>query len=237
MNEEFDMRIVKQIMASALLAATLGIAGQAHASERLLDGLYVVEVYHHPPGLNSPPPKFGGCMITGNNGHASVPSLFYWSGNFHGWGQCGLSDSRAVVLQNAQAVWRVYTVVGTDGQSAYVIKSHVNGRCLVRGENGHAKSPNLYLWTGLGGDDKFCGLRSADELLRNGQAAWTLTFDDGTDMTGGVGKAPRIRNPEVGDLAFWPMPEAWPQPYDQFVPAVFLPVVSPWVFDFIRVGS
>jgi hypothetical protein len=230
------MRNEMKCMASLLLAASLGAAAQANASAQLLDGLYAIEVYYEKlwPVQTIQP---GGCMIVGDSGQAQVPSLYYWGGNFHGWGECGLTSDRALLLQNRQSVWRVYSVSGSDGRTAYVIKSHVNGRCLIRGQNGNAPSPTLHLWMDPGGQDKFCGLRSADDLLRNGQATWWMNFQSGADMTGGIAHDLRTAHPVfVQPLAFSPLPEAWPQTTSQLVPAVFSTITSPWMFDFVRVG-
>lgn len=165
-----------KICALAFSAAALCSTGTAIAQDDapiIRDGTHVIVVHK----LHTDSPYTGGgdlagCMIVSNLGRNAVPSLYSWGNDPGAW--CGLSGYVDVVLQNAQAVWQVRSIHASNGKHAYVIKSHVNGRCLIRGRNGQASAPSLHLWTGLGGDDAYCGFRSADELIANGQAAWSF---------------------------------------------------------------
>ena len=221
----------------AAFAALFGLAGNANAWTRLPDGLYAIEAMYE---VNwSSASKWGGCMIVSNRGQDRVPSLYHWGGPFNGNGECGLTNDRQAMVRNAQAVWRVSTVVGGDGRMAYVIKSHVNGRCLIRGEGGIATSPSLHLWTEFpDGDARYCGFRTADDLLRNGQAAWiTAAFPYGVNHTGAVVKSLRTTHPIPGFLAFASLPDLWPNLFDRTVHAAFSNTATPWYFDFVRLDG
>jgi hypothetical protein len=222
-------RIFRSLSMVAMLGV-LGVTAQASASLRMPDGLYVVEAFHRLPTGDS---QVGGCMIVSNNGFDSVPSLYYWGRAFQGWGNCGLSNNRQTVLQNRQAVWQVTTITASNGQQAYVIKSQVDGRCLIRGNNGYAGHPSLHLWTEHpGGNAAFCGFRTADELLRNGQAAWSM--DTAGFWGGEIVYSLWTTQPVKGFLAFSPMPPVFPNTANRFTFASFANGTDPWWYFFVR---
>jgi hypothetical protein len=162
-------RIASMALAFAGAFGAAGSAGAETIEDPVIkEGTYVMQV--HSSDAND---QVAGCMIVSNNGRNSVPSVYDWGMGGSAW--CGLSGRVEDVLQNRQAVWRITSVRASSGAHAYVIKSHVNGRCLIRGHGGRASAPSLHLWTELpGGKDAFCGFRDADELIGNGQAAWSL---------------------------------------------------------------
>jgi hypothetical protein len=223
------MRIEKKCMASLWLAASLAITVQADASAspRLADGLYVIEAHHW---MTDRP---GGCLIVGNNGHDAVPSLYHWGGNHHRDGQCGLSKRRSVLVGNRQAVWEVYWIDSPAYGSAYVIKSHVHGRCLIQGASGHAGRPAFHMWTGIaGGSARYCGFRNATELMANGQAAWRLRL---VDSFGPASQAiDYVMNHTGRDfLTFSTLPAVFPNKHGG-VHAAYQYGSSPWSWHFVR---
>jgi hypothetical protein len=171
-------------------------------------------------------------MIVSNNGHDTVPSLYDWHRDGATW--CGLYESAEEMLLNRQAVWEVYTVSATNGEQAYVIKSLVNDRCLIRGQNGHAAQPSLHAWTSVGGGDaRFCGFRNADELILNGQAAWTFDVMDASADVGAVLGA-RTGGPNAGVLAFSKTPSVYPNTVNRDTFASFTSAPNRWAFLFWR---
>lgn len=146
-----------------LLSAGLCLAAPAIALESgpLIQGSYEIETWFTLSG-NGP---FGtGCMIIGNSGASASPSLYRWP---VGGAHCGLN------IPHAQATWDIYPIVS--GQTVrHVIKSRVNGKCLIRAGNGRDINPSLYLWPEYA-DKHFCGLPDANALIINGQAAWDFT--------------------------------------------------------------
>jgi hypothetical protein len=157
--------------AFALLAMTCAGA-LADPQPPIADGRYLIEVYD-PYVVN----QYAGCLIVSNNGRDAVPSLYDWHLPDATW--CGLSDRFDWVLDNGQAVWEVYSVEATNGARAHVIKSGVGGACLIRGNNGQSGFPSLHLWTEIAqGDARYCGFRDADQLIQNGQAAWSFNAGD-----------------------------------------------------------
>lgn len=219
--------------ATGLLAATLAITGSASAAPRVEDGLYAIQVYQSlGPDAGS---RWGGCMIISNRGADTVPTLYHWGLPFNYWGECGLGAWPEAVLKNRQAAWRVNTVVGTDGSLAYVIKSAVTDQCLIRGHNGYAENPSLHSWSNLpGGDAAFCGFRSPDELLLNGQAAWSLKVVDVLGELGTIVTSASTNKPIVGHLGFSPNPPVFPNTADRHAWAVFSKDANPWWFFFVR---
>ena len=197
-------------VASALLACAglFGAAANVHAQELIVrDGLYTFQ----PKLWNGSYYVQAGCMILSDNGHDQVPSLYHWGGS--GW--CGLSDNKVHMLSNAQAVWSIYSITATDGRRAHIMKSHFNSRCLIRGENGTAASPSLHMWPLPGGDPKFCGWRTADEVINNGQAAWYFEGDQYS--------AAWLVSAKVGtqSLGFGPLPTVYPNTVNRSVWATF----------------
>jgi len=107
------------------------------------------------------------CLIMGGNGYATHPSRHLWGGKANGF--CGLG-SHAELLANKQAVWTVIPL----GDNKYVFtNASRNGteECLIMSGNGQAVHPSRHLWDA--GQNGFCGLSSAAELLANKQAVWT----------------------------------------------------------------
>lgn len=221
-------------IASTVLALTglFGVSASAIAQVAIEDGLYVINVSYYPEneGIYS---YYGGCMIVGNNGYDAVPSLYYWNKPNGTW--CGLSDDRGEVLRNRQAVWEVYAVKAENGMRAHVLKSHVNGRCLARGQDSRASTPSLHLWSLPGGDPKYCGFRSAAELIKDGQAAWSLdTMVIHPDLfiayAISAGRTPHRRA-----LGF-PRPSTFPAVWGG-THASFTSGASHWMFEFWRAND
>jgi hypothetical protein len=147
----------------ALLSSIAILASPARAGSTIVQGYYAVEARYWTSLFDY---KDYGCMIVGNGGNAEVPSLYDWGSP---GAYCGLSS------YSAQARWQIYAVRSTTtGKTGHVIKSAVNGKCLIRGASGQATFASLYLWP-LNADHLFCGFRTADELIENGQAAWDLS--------------------------------------------------------------
>jgi hypothetical protein len=86
-------------------------------------------------------------------------------------GLCGLGHVTAHT-ENKQAVWDIAPVKHTDGRKAYVIRSRVNGQCLIRSNNGQDNSARLFSWNAT--NPALCGWGNEDALIDNGQAAWVL---------------------------------------------------------------
>ena len=59
----------------------------------------------------------------------------------------------------------------SQGVTAHIIRSRVNGQCLIRSNNGTDAMASLYMWGDIA-DKTWCGLPNADVLIDNGQAAW-----------------------------------------------------------------
>lgn len=220
-------------------AGVLGIAGQASAQhpfadglvEGVADGLYAIDVHYATDIGEATRTGYSGCLIISNSGRDTVPSVYYW--NLPGKDWCGLANTTAELNANRQAVWQVYSVTGTGGVRAHVLKSHVNGQCLIRGRNGTASAPSLHLWTGIGGDAKFCGLRSADELILNGQAAWYL---DGYSFQRDSFVDSARNGANLPLLTISPTPERAPNTANRQAWASFAPTpATDWSFTFWRV--
>jgi hypothetical protein len=74
--------------------------------------------------------------------------------------------------------WNLYKV-----RSGHVIKSPVNGGCLIRGNNGMDRNPSLYLWQ-QNADKTYCGFADGRALRDNGQAYWYLdVLEYGTEAS------------------------------------------------------
>ena len=225
----------KACVSTALaFAGMFGVA--AHAGATLLDdGLYVIDV-HQATGLHEPFARYGGCMIVSNGGWDNTPSMYYW-GN-PAAANCGLTSSAQEIVAGKQAVWHVHAVTASSGTRAYVIKTLVDDRCLIRGECGVASAPTLFLWTAIaGGDRVYCGFRNADELIANGQAAWDITgtrFQDGHVVATALSN---LRSPQ-GHLSFvttWYT--QFPNTVDRSTFAGFTSDANPWFYTFWPVGS
>jgi hypothetical protein len=199
-----------------------------------LRGDYVINAAYAAPGQ---PLKQGGCLIVGNNGFAEIPTLFDWNRGTRQ--RCGFPDA-ASLRQNRQAVWSIEPVTSNAGQTVHVIRSRVNGKCLIRGNNGTAPFAILHLWPDAG-DKQFCGLRSADFLVANGQAAWRfdllepVTSGEATSWFGPL----RMRVPTTAYLAIADLPPTWPNTvtYESFNALVADQAAKPWLFELIPLGD
>jgi hypothetical protein len=222
------------LAAALALAGASGIAATANAAV-LDDGLYVVDV-HQATGYHEPFARYGGCMIVSNGGYDLTPSMYYWANATATW--CGLANTIPEILSQRQAVWQVHGLTSTNGVRAYVIKSYFDGRCLIRGENGTASAPELYLWTALpGGDARYCGMRSADELIANGQAAWNFSgtrFDDGHVMATSLWNT-HAPNGLLSFVTTWYTQV--PNTVDRSTFAGFTSDANSWFFTFWPVGK
>jgi hypothetical protein len=212
----------KHIASTVLgLAGMFGVVVQANAQSVVItDARYVFSVTWWQGNVGKP----AGCMIIGNSGLDEFPTLYDWGAS--GW--CGLADSKTDMLNNRQAVWSIHSIVGSNGVRAHTIKSYVNGRCLIRAQNGTATFPSLYMWSLPGGDTRFCGFRSADELIQNGQAAW---YFDGLQ----IGGSAWLQSAKIGTqpLGFGPIPTAFPVRWERIwasFPAG-VPVGGAWEFN------
>lgn len=206
------------------LAAASGLAAPV-AAQTIPDGQYVIQARILDGSRWGY--QVGGCMIIGNNGRNAVPSMYHWW-NTAGPSYCGLTPFHQVIVQNAQSVWNVSSIRASNGKQAYVLRSQVNGSCLIRSGNGYATSPSLHMWTELGGPSRFCGFASADALIANGQAAWSIEASpSGRDF---LAYALTVNSAGRGDLDF-PAPVFHPTEVE--LPASFSTGANAWVFMFI----
>ena len=111
------------------------------------------------------------CLIMGGNGQNTYPSRHLWPGGDNG--NCGLS-SRAELLANKQAVWRVKRLAGNKLTIANASADGATNQCLIFSGNGQDTYPSRHLWSG--GDDGACGLSYVSTALANQQSVWTLTI-------------------------------------------------------------
>ncbi|MGO4550671.1 hypothetical protein AB4059_06170 [Lysobacter sp. 2RAF19] len=185
-----------------VVAALVGIASfgtNAIAQVAVTPGTYLVDADKKmAPGTS----WWDGCMIVGSNGTSTIPSLYVWNPDAAG---CGASG-------NAQALWSIYPVTSLSGKTAHVIRSQVNGMCLIRSANGQAPQASLHLWT----DSPlktFCGFLTADALITNGQGAWDFSAMVPVGPFGGLANyagRPRISVGSRSWLVFSPDPTEWP---------------------------
>lgn len=144
----------------------------------------------------------GSCMIVGNNGQSPRPELYDWQAGGAAR-HCGFQGGDTVVA-NAQGAWDIRPITTSQGLVAHVIRSRVNGQCLIRKDNGHADHFSLHQWSELSADPTYCGWPSADALVANGQAAWYFdaptraTVDGTTTLTMGL----QTIRPKFGFLGF-----------------------------------
>jgi hypothetical protein len=108
------------------------------------------------------------CLIFGENGGAAHPSRYLWGGGDNGY--CGF-NSLHELLANRQAVWNVNLISGN--QYTLTNSSRSPRECLIFSGNGGETYPTRYLWGG--GDNGYCGLPTAAELVSNGQGVWRIT--------------------------------------------------------------
>jgi hypothetical protein len=174
-----------QLLATLLACTTALASFGANATEvepypdAAYNGDYVIEVLPNNVVDHSQPK----CMVfdpaLGNYG----VSTYRWNNNT---ALCGLG-SVAVHAVNKQAVWNITPVKHTDGRKAYVIRSRLNGRCLIRSNNGHDVAASLHMWNAT--NPALCGWGSQDALIDNGQAAWVLgePGDEGGNLVTSIG--------------------------------------------------
>jgi len=198
--------------------------------EGVADGLYVIDVNYTRRTDDADVVGYAGCLIISDSGRDTFASVYHWNQPGKVW--CGLGTSIADLVANRQAVWQVYSVIGTNGARAYVLKSYVNGRCLTRGHNGTAMAPSLFLWTQVRGDATFCGFPSADELIRNGQATWYL---DATSFQGNAFVRSARNGASLALLTISPSPTRDPSTENRQAWASFVSTPSTqWTFTFWR---
>jgi serine protease len=147
---------------AAVSAARASVPGQVR-----LQGAYTLVA--RPAHVSGP--LFEACMIAPTSG-TREPILYDWQKPGGARQHCGWRNE-AELLGQMEGVWDIQAVTTSHGVTAHVIRSRVNGKCLIRGHNGYATYADLYLW-GQNPDKMFCGFASADELVDNGQAAWFL---------------------------------------------------------------
>jgi len=142
--------------------AALTMAQSIHAPK--FRGAYTLVARARASGV-----QHNGCLVVGALGHASSPSFYRWEGN-GAPETCGVGDDDALVA-HGQAVWDIHPITDRNGVTAHAIRSRVNGKCLIRSNNGNNAAPSLYVW-GNNTDMTWCGLPDADTFIANGQAAW-----------------------------------------------------------------
>jgi len=184
-----------------VFAGACALASSAQAQvPNLVQGTFSIETPYYVSGSTTPTNQ--GCMIIGNSGQSDVPSLYDWGmGNY----TCGLD------AVNWQEMWEVYAL-SANNTLVHVIKSRVNGKCLIRGQSGAAASPSLYLWP-TSSYTEYCGFSNAKDLISNGQAAWDLSAVLPYADSGGIvyyqGPARHAMSPNPY-LAFSPLPSSAP---------------------------
>jgi len=140
--------MLRTLLPVALLGTLAApVQAQSHMS---IQGTYAIQVVEGN--------RVRGCLV---NGDAHAPSTpFYYK----------LADHTCNPLQpdDTYHLWDVYNI-----GYLHVIRSRVNGYCLIRGHNGHAARPTLYLW-GESEDKTWCGFPDVHALVENGQALWDL---------------------------------------------------------------
>jgi hypothetical protein len=183
-----------------LLCSAVGFAGPAlaHGSGDpmeqgpLLNGTFEIDVwFQSSQGL-----AVAGCVIVGDSGRDSVPSLFHWRQGTQNCGHLG---------PNPQAQWDIYPIV--EGLTVrHVIKSRVNGLCLIRGSGGEGRHPILYVWSNDPDKQRLCGFDNVHDFMSNGQAAWDMTqLETNVNADGDVVYAGRISSKNGQVLGFDPI--------------------------------
>jgi hypothetical protein len=217
MNTELFRALVRRGRRGLILAATIALAAEVPAltlkgspvGGTIVQGGYIVAVrYKDSAGVD----RDAGCMILGQQGTNLIPTLYKWSGS---GAYCNLDSA------SPQALWNIYPLVSNAGVVRHVIKSRINGKCLIRGSNGKASTASMYLWPG--GDPHFCGFGSADELVTSGQAAWDFSalqayMDESADIVY-AGQISVMKDP--GQLIFGPTPHTWPSTEPDYSQARF----------------
>mmetsp|Transcript_19504 Transcript_19504/g.34794 ORF Transcript_19504/g.34794 Transcript_19504/m.34794 type:complete len:230 (-) Transcript_19504:198-887(-) len=109
------------------------------------------------------------CLIFGANGNNVYPSRHLWG---HGGKYCGFPEqngmsSKESLLANKQAVWQIENLE----DDKFVIKSVLDGKCLVFGGDDNNKYRSRFEW-GDGGE--FCGKPSKEAILAEKRAVFEL---------------------------------------------------------------
>ncbi|MCC8363468.1 S8 family serine peptidase [Lysobacter sp. A6] len=145
---------------AGILDATAAVSYAMHETYETLNGAYVI---------HSVDKK---CLMVGNEGNDTVPSFDRWWNTTYAANNCGLGDA-ATLMANKQAVWHFTPIETGVGMTAYVIRSAVNQKCLIRGSNGYAEQAELFSWP-VHADKTWCGFPTREALVANGQALWFL---------------------------------------------------------------
>lgn len=145
-------------LAPLALLGTLAAPVQAQATgDTSIQGTYAIQVLLEDQGKNI----VAGCLVNGDASNPSTPFSSNW----------GSPKCDAPPQAGSEAhLWEVHNI----GPSLHVIRSRVNGYCLIRGNHGHAERPQLHLWN-LSADKRYCGFPDAHALMENGQALWDLS--------------------------------------------------------------
>jgi hypothetical protein len=218
----------KTLRALALIGglglAAVSAAAQTPVSGIIIDGTYLIDTSFEDSNGRA---LATGCMMQGNAGKSTVPSLYKWSGSGH---YCNLD------VASPQALWRIYPVT-FNGVVRHVIKSTIDGKCLVRGNSGQAAQASLFLWPG-NSDTRLCGLKTAADFIHNGQAAWDFSqlrahsvtpFDyaDGNILYSGAISLMPANQPR-SYLMFSPMPTSSPSSTPDVSMATFSDKLTGW---------
>lgn len=148
------------------LVSSLGLTAVPAMAQTPVSGVIIQGTYEIEASLRDSNGHVNayGCMILGNNGSSTVPSLYKWPGNGH---FCNLD------VANPQALWDIYPIYA-NGLVRHVIKSKYNGQCLLQGNAGQASNASVFVW-GDSADKHYCGLKTAADFITNGQAAWDFS--------------------------------------------------------------
>jgi hypothetical protein len=160
---------------AVLLALLIGGSGPmaSPAMADIIQGPYVIEATF-PRAPSHYLYDYIGCLVAGKDGESETPSLYDWG---VGPNLCNQPDGPI----SKTAIWDIYmlTSPAPERKSAYVIRSRVNGKCLIRGSSGTASNVTLYRWPSSS-DTRFCGHPSVGALIANGQAAWNFDIKQTT---------------------------------------------------------
>jgi phospholipase C len=114
------------------------------------------------------------CLIFSGSGQNTYPERYLWGGHVDNeW--CGFG-SKADLLANKQAVWRVTPLAGNQYSIANASADGTTDQCLIFSGSGQNTYPSRYLWSG--GDNGACGLSSVNDEIFNKQSAFTITVMD-----------------------------------------------------------
>jgi hypothetical protein len=215
------------IKPAALLASLLSGFGlmTAPAMAEIIQGPYVIEALY-PRDTWSGTYDYAGCLVAGKDGTSEKPSLFDWN-----------ADANNLCRQptgpvSKTAIWDIYVVADPPWRSVSVIRSRVNGKCLIRGDGGQASTATLYKWT-ASGDATYCGFPSLQDFMNNGQAGWDLNMNDvGLDSRGlhMFQGSITMSKPQQAYLDIVPLPLGRPVPLAELNFPAFSTTPSAWKF-------